>query len=107
MVEQLADGRPVGVEVEIRRKVVRCGVIESQFASFDHLHHLGRDHGLGDVGDGELVVDRRSLVPSAWPVAPLQVPSATSLWLPFRPHREPRSRRPGTLPPPPRRPGLR
>ena len=46
MSQQLADRRPVGVEVEIRRKVIGGRIVEAQLAGLDHLHHLGGDHRL-------------------------------------------------------------
>ena len=53
----MADGRPVGVELEIPRKVIGGQVVETQFAGLDHQHHLGCDHRLGDARNRELVVD--------------------------------------------------
>ena len=57
LAQQLADGRPVGVEVEVRREVIGGRVVEGQLPGLDHLHHLGCDHRLGDAGDTELIVD--------------------------------------------------
>lgn len=51
------DCRRVGVEVEVGREVIGRRVVEVQLACLDHLHDLGRDHGLGDAVDGELIVD--------------------------------------------------
>ena len=48
---QLADGRPIAVEVKVRGKVVSRRVVEVQLAGLDHLHHLCRDHRLGHAAD--------------------------------------------------------
>jgi hypothetical protein len=55
--EEFSDGRPVGVECEGPGKVVGHQVVNGQLAGLDHQHDLGCDHGLGDAGDRELVID--------------------------------------------------
>ena len=60
--EQVFDRRPVGVELQVGRKAIGGEIVEGQLARLDQLHHLGRHQGLGDAGDGHLIVrDHRSL----------------------------------------------
>lgn len=55
--EQIADSRPVGVELEILRKVICGEVVETKLAGLDHQHHLGCNYRLADACNGELVVN--------------------------------------------------
>ena len=54
--EQVVDRRPVGVELQAGRKTIGGEIVEAELACLDQLHHLGRHQGLGDAGDGHLIV---------------------------------------------------